>query len=171
MPRKEIDYSKSVIYKLVCKDVDVKECYVGSTARLIERKSKHRSDCNNVRSKGYKCHVYGFIRQNGGFENWSMILIENYPCENKLELRIRENHHYDLIKPELNSIRAYSTAQLYYQTNNEKIKKQNYEYKQKNKEKMKKYNCEYKQNNKEKINQKRRELYHKKKQQQQIIQP
>ena len=31
MPRKEIDYSKTVIYKIVCNDLNVKDVYVGHT--------------------------------------------------------------------------------------------------------------------------------------------
>ena len=40
MPRKEIDYTKTNFYKIVCKDLSVKDCYVGHTTILkTERKS------------------------------------------------------------------------------------------------------------------------------------
>jgi hypothetical protein len=39
MPRLPIDYSKSIIYKIVCKDLDVKDCYVGSTTNFTNRKN------------------------------------------------------------------------------------------------------------------------------------
>ena len=31
MPRKVVDYSKTVIYKIVCKDLNITELYVGHT--------------------------------------------------------------------------------------------------------------------------------------------
>ena len=39
------------IYKIVCKDVAVKEIYVGSTTNLKVRKCAHKSSCNNINSK------------------------------------------------------------------------------------------------------------------------
>ena len=45
MPKTEIDYSKSVIYKIVCDDLNVKDCYVGSTTNFIKRKRHHKEAC------------------------------------------------------------------------------------------------------------------------------
>ena len=39
MPRKAIDYSRTIIYKIVCNDLNVEECYVGSTTDFSKRKS------------------------------------------------------------------------------------------------------------------------------------
>ena len=38
MPQKPIDYSKTIIYRIVCKDINIKECYVGSTTDFKGRK-------------------------------------------------------------------------------------------------------------------------------------
>ena len=43
MPRKEIDYSKTVIYKIVCNDLNVKDVYVGHTTDFTKRKATHKS--------------------------------------------------------------------------------------------------------------------------------
>lgn len=37
MTRKPIDYSKGKIYKIVCKDLDIIDIYVGSTTDFIEK--------------------------------------------------------------------------------------------------------------------------------------
>jgi len=39
------------VNKLVSKDIDVKECYVGSTGNITKRKNCHKSDCNKATGK------------------------------------------------------------------------------------------------------------------------
>jgi len=43
MPKQKIDYSKGLIYKLVCRDVTVKDAYVGSTTNFDQRKGGHKT--------------------------------------------------------------------------------------------------------------------------------
>lgn len=57
MPRKEIDYSKTVMYKIVCNDLTVKDCYVGSTTDFTNRKGQHKSCCINENLKNYNLKV------------------------------------------------------------------------------------------------------------------
>ena len=75
MPRENIDYSKTIIYKIVCKDINIKDCYVGSTTDFVRRRYKHKSASEIITHQTY---VYDFIRQNGGWNNWEMIEIEKY---------------------------------------------------------------------------------------------
>ena len=103
MPRKEIDYSKTVMYKIVCNDLSITECYVGSTTQFTKRKSHHNTDCINVNSKKYNFKGYQFIRGNGGWINWSMILVEKYPCKDHLEALQRERYWCELLAVTLNS--------------------------------------------------------------------
>ena len=76
MPRLAKDYSKSIIYKLCCLDINVKDIYVGSTTCMRNRRYAHKFNCNSIKSKKYNGNVYTFIRDNGGWCNWSMIIIE-----------------------------------------------------------------------------------------------
>ncbi len=71
MPRTPIDYSKTVIYKIVCNDLSITDCYVGSTTDFTKRKCKHKSLCLKSDMK-----LYSFIRNNGNWENWAMLEIE-----------------------------------------------------------------------------------------------
>ena len=99
-----VNYNKSIIYKICCKDINIKEIYVGSTANeLRKRKSKHKSDCNNVNSHSYNLNVYKFIRNNGGFSNWDIVEIEKYNCNDKQELHKRERFYIELLGASLNS--------------------------------------------------------------------
>ncbi len=47
MPKTKIDYSKTIIYRIVCKDLSITECYVGHTTNFTKRKCQHKNDCNN----------------------------------------------------------------------------------------------------------------------------
>jgi len=92
------DYSKCLIYKLCCKNLYIKDFYIGSTCNFRKRKHQHKFDCGNKNIK-----VYKFIRDTGGWENWDMILVEEYPCENKLQKEKRERYWIDELKPNLNT--------------------------------------------------------------------
>ena len=48
MPKINIDYSKNVIYKIVCNDENVDYLYIGSTTNFTKRKNCHKSCCNNI---------------------------------------------------------------------------------------------------------------------------
>jgi predicted GIY-YIG superfamily endonuclease len=133
----KVDYSKSVIYKLCCKDPLIEDIYIGSTTNMKVRKGHHKSLCNN---QIYKTYNYQFIRENGGFENWDMIMIEEYSCNSKKELEKRERYWIDELKPSLNSIRPYISK--------EELKK----LKKKHIENNKEYQKKYRDKNKEKIN-------------------
>ena len=107
-----VNYTKSIIYKLCCKNPEIKQIYIGSTANEIrKRKNQHKSDCYNKNRESYNLYVYQFIRDNGGFQNWSMIIIENYPCENKRKLEQRERYFIELLNATLNSINSYTTEE------------------------------------------------------------
>src|SRR4051794_377066 len=102
MPRIAIDYSKSCVYKLVSNDPTIKDCYVGSTTNMIKRKTQHKSDCCNPNSSNYNHYVYQFIRANGTWANWSMVLIEKVVVKSSSELIQHERRHFELLKPTLN---------------------------------------------------------------------
>ena len=110
MPRKPIDHTKSLVYKF-CKDGN--DLYVGSTTSFTQRKSKHKSDCNNPSSQDYNKALYVFIRENGGWDSgYVMVLVQLYPeCKSTIELRMYERQHYDIIMPQLNVIRPHATVE------------------------------------------------------------
>ena len=66
MPKNIIDYTKTIIYKICCKDPLVKDIYVGSTTNFIKRKNNHKTRCFNNNSKDYNMYVYEFIRNSVG---------------------------------------------------------------------------------------------------------
>ena len=121
MPRLPIDYSKGLIYKLVCRDLQVKDIYVGSTTDFTSRKQSHKQRCLNPTNERHNLYVYQFIRAYRSWEAWDMILIEPFPCENENELHARERHFIELLGATLNSTIPTRTDREYYEANKEKI--------------------------------------------------
>jgi len=144
------NYQNGLIYKLCCKDTDIKDFYIGSTTSFRHRKTNHKITCNNEKGRYYNYDVYKFIRENGGFSNWDMILIEYYKCDTKLELEKREREVIEKLNPTLNKQIPTRTKKEYQENNKEHFKNYQKEYREKNKEQIKKRDKEYHENNKEK---------------------
>jgi len=173
MPKKPFDYSKCVIYKIICNDTSILECYVGHTTNFVKRKYKHKNCCNGL-SNNYK--IYQIIRENGGWENWSMTPICEYPCENHIQACIKEEEYRIELQAQLNSQRAYlsneekkrrdKTYNDYVYQDKEKReekKEKSLNWKNNNKKKCKEYWDEWYEKNKEKIKEKARLRYAQKK--------
>ncbi len=90
MPSNEIDYSKTIIYKIECNDPTIPECFIGSTTDFKTRKESHKNACNNEKALQNNSEVYKKIREHGGWDNWSMLQIEVYPCKDSNQARARE---------------------------------------------------------------------------------
>jgi len=139
-----VNYGNSMIYKLVCKDTNITDIYVGSTTNFSRRKHQHKNICNDENDKRYNVYVYEFIRNNGGYENWDMILIQNVNVNTKRELEQIEREYIDKLYPTLNSRTSYVTEDEKKEQKKEYCKKYWIEKKEKVKErKREKIKCEF----------------------------
>lgn len=121
MPRKPIDYSRTVIYKICCKDLNIKDVYVGSTTNFRKRKNQHKTSCNNPNDISYNVYKYQFIRDNGGWENWDMIMIKKYSkCESKLQCLKKERKYVEKLNATLNMRKPGRTEKEYHKQYREK---------------------------------------------------
>jgi hypothetical protein len=102
MTKKPIDYSKALFYRLVCRDVSIKECYVGSTTNETQRRANHKSRCTNENDPKHNLYVYRFIRDHGSWDNWQLIVIEHRPVNSKRESLIRERFFVEQYMAKLN---------------------------------------------------------------------
>tara|TARA_R110002012_G_scaffold319968_2_gene541975 strand:+ start:67 stop:618 length:552 start_codon:yes stop_codon:yes gene_type:complete len=152
-----INYNESKIYKLCCRDTSIEDIYVGSTINFTRRKCGHKSKCNNPNSDQYNKKAYQFIRDNGGWDNWDMILLEEVKVNSKLELHKKEREYVDLLKPSLNIAIPTLTIKEYRDINKEYFKKYMKEYRINNKEYIIQFKKEHYQNNKEIISEKTKE--------------
>jgi hypothetical protein len=157
MPKTPINYGNTIIYKIVCKDLNITDCYVGHTTDLVKRKNQHKGRCNNPNEKHYHVKVYQFIRNNGGWDNFDLILIEKYPCEDVNEAKKRERYWIEHLKSALNMTIPLRNDAEYYQDNKEKIKQYVKEYNIINKEKISQNKKEYCFKNKETLSLKKKE--------------
>ena len=139
MPPKPMNFSKTVIYKICCRDLTVTDVYVGSTTHIVKRRCNHKSRCANETGKHYNLQVYRFIRANGGFENWDVIVIEEFRCENSEQARTRERFWLEQLGATLNSRRPIETKQDV----KDQTKKYYTEHTAELKEQVKKYRTEH----------------------------
>ena len=139
------NYKYYVIYKITCKDPNIKEEYVGSTNNFEARQKKHVRDCSKMGTKLYK-----FVRSHGGFANFDFIQIDEIKCYNDdpTEARIKEREYCDMLNSTLNSnkpIMYDGEKQIYkkaYQQKDETkelVRKKKQIHNEKNKEKEKIY--------------------------------
>ena len=147
-------YNNGTIYKLCCKDITIKDIYVGSTCAFRMRKNSHKSVCNNENNKNYNLPVYKFIRDHGGFSNWDMIEIKKFNCETKRELEKEERAVLEMIGGTLNTLNPIKTeeekkeyATTYSRANREPKKKTSKAHYESNKKEIleiikEKFNCD-----------------------------
>jgi len=153
------NYLNTIIYKIICKTQDVKDIYIGHTTNFYQRYKLHKSNCNNDTSKGYNYKIYKIIRENGGWDNWDMSIIEKFPCNNIDEAKDRERYWIEKESSTLNvtipnrSSKEY--GQIYRLIHKEEISEKSKEYRVKNKDKIK----EYIEANKEKITFQKKDWY------------
>ncbi len=104
MQKPEVDYSNTIIYKITCKDPNIKDVYVGHTVNFVKRQQSHRQSCYNENKSNYKCKLYETIRSNGGWNNWNMEIIHFCKCKDQYEARSKEQEYFVLLNATLNSI-------------------------------------------------------------------
>ena len=160
MPKTPIDYSNTHFYKIVCKDLNIKDCYVGHTGNFKERKSAHKVGHFNANDKRYNGrsqhrYLYDFIKDNGGWDNFDMILINTEFCNDALDARRKEREYIEQLNATLNQTKPYIS------------KEERIEYRKKwtkdNEEHVKAYKQKHYQNMKEHYQQKHKENYENKK--------
>ena len=109
------------VYKIVCRDKEITEFYIGSSVNFDKRKAQHKNSSNDLNSINYCFPLYMFINVNGGYNNWEYQVIKEYKFITKKELNINEQYYIDLLKPHLNSINAKGYDMERYK-NKDKIK-------------------------------------------------
>lgn len=99
------DYSKTIIYSIICNTND-SLIYVGHTTDFTKRKTHHKSN-----SKNHTKLLYQTIRENGGWDNFTMKPIMEFPCENITQACIQEQKCMNELKTKLNMNKAHQTIE------------------------------------------------------------
>ena len=161
MPKTQIDYSKTIIYKIEHIEDD-NLVYVGHTTCWDKRKCKHKNACMNEKYKKHNLKVYQMIRENGGWDMFRMIEVEKYPCKDRREAEKRENEIMKELKANMNTYRSYITdeekkkrineySKKYYYNNVDAYSEKHKAYYEKNQEEIKDYAKKYRIENFEKV--------------------
>ena len=116
------DYAKGKIYRVV--NTDDKTVYIGSTCQTLSQR---------------------FTRHNHKGNGNRIILIEDYPCENKEH---RENQRE---YREANRDKIIEQEKKYYEANRDKILEYHKEYREANRDKIREYHKEYNDTNRKQI--------------------
>ena len=111
-----MNYNNAVIYKIVCNDLTITDSYVGSTTNFIKRKYQHNDACKTKNLK-----IYQFIREHGGWNNWSMVLVEEFPTTSRLLLGQRERYWFEILGSTLNYNIPARSDKEYRDDNKDKI--------------------------------------------------
>ena len=151
-----MDYKNSKIYRIVCNETG--DTYIGSTTQpLHKRLSKHKESYKSFLNGKYH-YVSSFkVLENN---NCDIILIEEYPCENKQQLHARERYYIETCI--CVNMRIPNRTKKEY-TEDTKDIKQEYDKIRRNGEKREEIlekKKQYHKKNKDEINRKRREKYH-----------
>lgn len=155
----KVDYSKTFIYKLCCRDPTITDIYIGHSTNFKQRNLAHKKTCNNINHKKTNSYKYKFIRDNGGYDNWIMIKLYDYPCDNKRQAEAKETEFMIELGATLNTNRPFITEEerkeyqkQYREDNQIKIM----EYSKKNRKSILEQQKEYRQKNKTKISEKKK---------------
>tara|TARA_R110002110_G_C13084476_1_gene684181 strand:+ start:30 stop:587 length:558 start_codon:yes stop_codon:yes gene_type:complete len=119
-----VNYQNSKVYKIINEKNEI--IYIGSTAQKL---------CQRYQTHNHKS------------PNHKIILIENYPCNSREELCMREQQIIEEHDNLINQIRAYRSEEQKKEYN----KKYHEKYKENNKEYIQQYQKNNYENNKEKI--------------------
>lgn len=137
------DYKQGKIYAIKSPNTD--QVYIGSTVQSLQQRFfKHKHACKK-RAKMTLSHVIIDVG------NAYIELIENYPCESKLELNRREGEIMRDTKNCCNVKIAGRTRKEYFKENYKQIYAKHIEYNKKHEGKIKEYHSEYAKKNKSKV--------------------
>ena len=142
------DYQKAKIYKLWSPQGEEDEVYFGSTIDELRKRKNHHKNTKGCRSK-ILFEKYDDVR---------IELLEEYPCDNRVQLNKKEGEYIRNNKCLNNNIPC-RTKQEWFQDNKETISKLHKDYCENNKQKISVNKKQYYKNNKETILEKKKEYY------------
>jgi hypothetical protein len=106
--RKRNHLNNFCLYSIRPKCPNDTNLYIGSTVCFNRRKAQHKKAVTNKRGGTYYCILYRYIRKCGGWDNFTMEKILDYPCETKHEGLLKEKEYIIKHEATLNSVMPVS---------------------------------------------------------------
>jgi len=88
---------------IYCNDNNISDIYIGYSTNIKDRMGVHRRCCQNPANKSYSRRMYSFMRNNGGWKNWSYRIIDEPFCLSKIEAEKKESYWIAYYNPSLNT--------------------------------------------------------------------
>jgi len=148
-----------IFYKFVCKNPEIKSCYVGHTTNFNNRKNQHKYCCNTEKSPKYNLKIYEVIRQNGGFNNWEIVKIYQQICLDKSDACKIEQKYIEELQANMNTLNATFNRAQWNLIHNEIISKKQQLYRLKNREHLTEQKKQYYLENKEHLTEQNKKWY------------
>ena len=134
-------------------DTEWENIYIGSTCSLRDRIGKHKYCCYRDIRPEYNYKVYKYIRENGDWDNFEVLVLEECEVE---KLKRLEQSYMDVYKPTLNSVYALGRDK-----ERSKRNRKNYHkvWSENNKCKLDEYKKEWYENNKKRLLERAKEKF------------
>jgi len=95
MPKNPVNYSKTVIYKIVSRNPELLDWkHLDHTTDFVKRKNYIKSSCKN----GKDNTLFNFINANGGFSEFEMLMVLEFPTTNS---ELVKTHIFGLVNPNI----------------------------------------------------------------------
>ena len=103
--------------------------------------------------------MYQFIRSHGGWDNWAMLKVCDFLCDNKIELTTEERRHMTLLRADLNKAVPTRTKKEYYEDNKDEMLEKQKQYYEVNKNVIAKKQKQYYEDNRDEMLEKQKQYY------------
>uniref|UniRef100_A0A6C0EZV9 C2H2-type domain-containing protein n=1 Tax=viral metagenome TaxID=1070528 RepID=A0A6C0EZV9_9ZZZZ len=100
MPKVKINYAEMIFYKICCSSTNITKVFIGHTTNVNQRKHILKKQ---TQSETYCSDMIEFIKNSGGWENWSLQILEKYECKTHIDIVLREIYHTDALNHKMNN--------------------------------------------------------------------
>ena len=100
MPKVKINYAEMIFYKICCSSTNITKVFIGHTTNVNQRKHILKKQ---TQSEIYCSDMIEFIKNSGGWENWSLQILEKYECKTHIDIVLREIYHTDALNQKMNN--------------------------------------------------------------------
>ena len=94
MPKVKINYAEMLFYKISCLCPNITQVFIGHTTNVNQRKHILKKQ---TQSETYYSDMIEFIKNSGGWENWTLQILEKYKCKTHIDIVLREIYHSDIL--------------------------------------------------------------------------
>jgi len=89
-----------IFYKICCSSTNITKVFIGHTTNVNQRKHILKKQ---TQSETYCSDMIEFIKNSGGWENWSLQILEKYECKTHIDIVLREIYHTDALNHKMNN--------------------------------------------------------------------